>query len=96
MQVYNCEIFARDFTYRTHQQIERPDIVEDYLSPEEFTVTMWDDSAPQKGDYIRFSSGYVGVISEVTHGQPSAKQMEVTIKSFVSYSITKTRPHIYD
>ena len=84
MQVYNAEIFSRSFEYRTHQQIERPDIVEDYLSPEEFAVTMWDDSAPQKGDYIRFSSGYVGVISEVTHGQPSAKQMEVTIKSFVS------------
>lgn len=87
MQAYSVEIFSNNFTYRTHQQIERPDIVEDYLTPEEFTVTLWDDiteNAPQKGDYIRFSSGYVGVISEITHGQPSAKQMEITVKSFVS------------
>ena len=79
MQVYNVEIFNRDFEYVSHQQIERPDIIEDYLSPEEFTVTMF-NAAANKGDYIRFDD-YVGVISEITKGE---KQMEVSVKAFTS------------
>lgn len=79
MQVYNVEIFDRNFNYVSHQQIERPDIIEDYLSPEEFTVTMFTADA-NKGDYIRFDD-YVGVISEITRGE---KQMEVSVKPFTS------------
>ena len=79
MRAYNVEIFTRDFEYVSHQQIERPDITEDYLSPEEFTVTMLNADA-HKGDYIRFDD-YVGVISEITKGE---RLMEVSVKPFIS------------
>lgn len=79
MQAYNVEIFDRNFNYISHQQIERPDIIEDYLAPEEFTATMLNADA-HKGDYIRFDD-YVGVISEITKGE---RLMDVSVKPFIS------------
>ena len=71
MLPYNVEIFDRDFNFKCNANVGSINYNEDYLSPEDNTVTIKYDSSVQKSDIIRIWRGteqYSGIITNVTTG----------------------------
>lgn len=71
MLPYNVEIFDRDFNFKGHANIGQINYNEDYLSPEDNTITIRYNSNVKKSDFIRIWRGseqYSGVVTDVTTG----------------------------
>lgn len=91
MQVYNVEVFDADFLCIFHDNIDASDFTytEDYISYGKNTVTVRQDAAVQKGDYISISNEgdrYFGVVKTVEYGE--AADMKISYAPF--YSIFDT------
>ena len=93
MLPYNVEIFDRDFNFIMHTNVKSVDYDEDYLSPEENTVTIRYNADVKNSDFIRIWRGneqYAGVITNVMTGAGvnsaliSKNLMAVTYMPFIS------------
>ena len=71
MLPYNVEIFDRKFNFVMHTNVGEVSYNEDYLSPEENTVTIRYNANVKNSDFIRIWRGdqqYSGIITNVTTG----------------------------
>lgn len=71
MLPYNVEIFDNSFNFVLHTNVGDVSYNEDYLSPEENTVTIRYNAAVKKSDFIRIWRGseqYSGIVTNVTTG----------------------------
>lgn len=79
MKPYNVEVFTQRFEMVGNTNINTVTYKEDYLSSDENTITVFPIPGIKKEDYIRISRGseeYVGVISEITFGTDTSKELQ--------------------
>ena len=80
MKPYNVEIFTQDFEMVGNTSISGIRHKEDYLSPDENTVTIFIIKGIKKQDYIRITRDkeeYCGVVTGVEYGTDKSKKMMV-------------------
>lgn len=71
MLPYNVEIFDNEFNFKMHANVGQINFNEDYLSPEENTITIKYNANVKKSDFIRIWRGneqYSGIVTNVTTG----------------------------
>ena len=71
MLPYNVEIFDNAFNFKCHANVGNITYNEDYLSPEDNTITIRYNANVKKSDFIRIWRGseqYSGIITDVTTG----------------------------
>lgn len=80
MRPYNVEVFTQDFELVANANVNEVSHKEDYLSPDENTITVFTMPGIGKQDYIRISRGseeYAGVITEIAYGTDRSKELQV-------------------
>jgi len=85
MLPYNVEIFDRDFNFKCSANVGEIAYNEDYLSPEDNTITIRYNSVVKKSDLIRIWRGaeqYSGIITNVTTG--NGVNSELTSKNLMT------------
>ncbi len=79
MKPYNVEIFTQGFEMVGNTNVNEITYKEDYLSSDENSIQILSMKGIEKQNYIRISCGneeYAGVVSEVTYGTDSSKQLQ--------------------
>ena len=87
MQVYNVEIFDKDFDYIYHDLIDATGLkyTEDYISYGKNSINIYQNDSVKEGDFISISDEndrYFGVIKTVEKGDD--KDMTVSYAPFIS------------
>lgn len=80
MRPYNVEVFTQNFELVANTNVNEAAYKEDYLSPDENTITVFAMPGIDKQDYIRISRGpeeYAGVITEIAYGTDRSKELQV-------------------
>lgn len=89
MQVYNVEVFDRNFLNIYHDQVSANKYVEDYIDMKKNSITCKTDEVVKDGDLISIYDGirrYVGIIQSTDIGEEL-----MTINYLPFYSFTNTQ-----